>query len=54
MKKLRRCVLYRSAKRLQMKPNIEWVVCKDCQKKIKQGRLLDLLGRAELDYKESK
>ena len=43
MKRL--CVFYKLASKWQGK-RVEWIVCKECQKHIKQGRLIHLLFKA--------
>jgi hypothetical protein len=43
MKRL--CVFYRLASQWQGK-RVEWIVCKECQKKIQNGRLINLLFQA--------
>jgi hypothetical protein len=47
MKRL--CVFYRKARDWQYKP-VEWIVCKKCQKHIKDGDLHQLIVRAYKDY----
>jgi hypothetical protein len=48
MKRL--CVFYRLAKQWENKP-VNWIVCKECQKKIKQGKLVSLLFKAAAEAK---
>lgn len=48
MKRL--CIFYFLAYKWQ-KRNVRWIVCKECQKKIRQGRLIGLLFKAAAEAK---
>ncbi len=48
MKRL--CIFYRYAIYWEKKP-IQWIVCKECQKRIHKGELCHMLFKAAADYK---
>ena len=50
MKRL--CVFYKFAWKWQGKP-VEWIVCKQCQKKVTRGGLFALLLKARNEYLET-
>jgi hypothetical protein len=49
MKRL--CIFYRKAKYWQKKP-VAWIVCKECQRKLRQGLISVLITQMVLDYRE--
>lgn len=49
MKRL--CVFYKNAYLWDTKP-VEWIVCKECQKKVSKGRLVELLAKASAEHAE--
>ena len=46
----RLCIFYRSAEQWERK-RVEWIVCKECQKRILGGELCHMLFKAAADYK---
>lgn len=46
----RLCVFYRLAKLWQGGQRVEWIVCKECQRKIEKGLLPILIDKMVKDY----
>ena len=46
----RLCVFYRLAKLWQGGQNVQWIVCKECQRKIERGLLPIIIDKMVKDY----